>query len=80
FKSCDTYLTHESLKYFCNFSAEEQCRAPRPTASCGSNASLRYIYFFSNHTNQCEREFGCTKGMNSFEDRICCLTECPYGE
>uniref|UniRef100_V5HDE8 Putative tick kunitz 38 n=1 Tax=Ixodes ricinus TaxID=34613 RepID=V5HDE8_IXORI len=58
---------------------EEQCRAPRPFASCGSNVSLRIFYYFSNYTNQCERSFGCDMGMNTFEDKLCCATECPYG-
>uniref|UniRef100_A0A0K8RBG3 Putative salivary kunitz domain protein n=1 Tax=Ixodes ricinus TaxID=34613 RepID=A0A0K8RBG3_IXORI len=55
---------------------EEQCRAPRPFASCDRSAPLRHVYYFSNSTNRCESDYTCAKGVNNFEDLICCITEC----
>uniref|UniRef100_V5H6A7 Putative tick kunitz 56 n=1 Tax=Ixodes ricinus TaxID=34613 RepID=V5H6A7_IXORI len=58
---------------------EEQCRAPHPFVSCDGNVPLRYVYYFNNGTNQCERDYTCARGTNNFEDIVCCMTECPYG-
>uniref|UniRef100_A0A0K8RDM2 Putative salivary kunitz domain protein n=1 Tax=Ixodes ricinus TaxID=34613 RepID=A0A0K8RDM2_IXORI len=58
---------------------EQQCRAPRAFASCDGSISPRYVYYFSNFTNKCESDYSCGRGINYFEDKVCCMTECPYG-
>uniref|UniRef100_A0A6B0U4C3 Putative tick kunitz 56 n=1 Tax=Ixodes ricinus TaxID=34613 RepID=A0A6B0U4C3_IXORI len=49
------------------------------TSSCTTGVPLRKIYYFNNGTNRCERDYTCAKGVNHFEDLVCCMTECPYG-
>uniref|UniRef100_A0A6B0UDV5 Putative tick kunitz 54 n=1 Tax=Ixodes ricinus TaxID=34613 RepID=A0A6B0UDV5_IXORI len=61
--------------------SEQQCRSPIPITSCAENAHLRTIYSFNNNTDQCEPvKQSCGQGMNQFEKRDCCKTECPYGK
>uniref|UniRef100_A0A0K8R6S8 Putative salivary kunitz domain protein n=1 Tax=Ixodes ricinus TaxID=34613 RepID=A0A0K8R6S8_IXORI len=57
--------------------SEEQCRRPVPSTSCASG--VRTIYYFSNHTNKCEKMQSCGVGINHFEKKQCCESECPYG-
>uniref|UniRef100_A0A0K8RLW0 Putative salivary kunitz domain protein n=1 Tax=Ixodes ricinus TaxID=34613 RepID=A0A0K8RLW0_IXORI len=60
--------------------SEEQCRAPVPSTLCAANATLRTVYSFSNRTNKCVRKETCAEGMNLFELKKCCHSECPYGK
>uniref|UniRef100_A0A0K8REA1 Putative salivary kunitz domain protein n=1 Tax=Ixodes ricinus TaxID=34613 RepID=A0A0K8REA1_IXORI len=60
--------------------SEEQCRAPVPETSCSSNADLRTVYSFDGNTNRCMRRQSCGVGVNQFEKKDCCESECPYGE
>ncbi|XP_040077386.1 uncharacterized protein LOC120849258 [Ixodes scapularis] len=59
---------------------EQQCRTAVPTSLCNGDAKLRTIYYFSNHTNKCESMESCTDGVNHFEKKDCCTSECPYGK
>uniref|UniRef100_A0A0K8R6R6 Putative salivary kunitz domain protein n=1 Tax=Ixodes ricinus TaxID=34613 RepID=A0A0K8R6R6_IXORI len=60
--------------------SEQQCRAPVPSTLCASEADLRTIFYFSNHTNKCEKMLSCGVGVNHFEKKKCCESECPYGK
>uniref|UniRef100_V5H4B1 Putative tick kunitz 30 n=1 Tax=Ixodes ricinus TaxID=34613 RepID=V5H4B1_IXORI len=58
---------------------EDQCRAPVPETLCAPNADLRTIYSFNGLTGECESKQSCGEGINHFERKDCCWTECPYG-
>uniref|UniRef100_A0A0K8RMF8 Putative salivary kunitz domain protein n=1 Tax=Ixodes ricinus TaxID=34613 RepID=A0A0K8RMF8_IXORI len=60
--------------------SEEQCRAPVPSSLCAPNAELRTVYSFSNHSSKCEPMETCAEGINLFELKKCCKSECPYGK
>nr|AAM93615.1 putative secreted protein [Ixodes scapularis] len=59
---------------------EQQCRTPVPSSMCAEDAKTRTIYSFNNNTNKCERvQDSCGEGINQFERKGCCISECPYG-
>uniref|UniRef100_V5HN71 Putative conserved secreted protein n=1 Tax=Ixodes ricinus TaxID=34613 RepID=V5HN71_IXORI len=45
---------------------KEDCEAPRPQSICSSEVSPSYMYYFDNHTRQCENVFDCGEGKNKF--------------
>uniref|UniRef100_A0A6B0U577 Putative kunitz n=1 Tax=Ixodes ricinus TaxID=34613 RepID=A0A6B0U577_IXORI len=59
---------------------EQQCRHPVPATLCSEDAKPRTIYYFNNHTNKCESTQSCAEGINHFEKKDCCTSECPYGK